>query len=578
MLGPREVVTLQLGHYAGSVGAHWWGLQEASFCFDPADKQSDEGIRHDVLSRTGKTLQGQETYTPRLIAVDLKGSLSSLKQEGCLYQDRKANTPVAWKGNLMTHQEESSPKNPFLQGLDRSASHKPSNSGFVLRTPHGSKDRTSPLERQGEASKAPNVERTMHVWSDFLRTHLHPRSILTIHQYDHDGESNRLEAFGQGEKLLQDATYLEELEDRLHFYVEECDYLQGFQVLCDLHNGFSGVGAKVTELLQDEYPGKGILTWGLTPVLSTLNPHLSLYRLMNTILGLVHLSDHSSLFCPLSLNGSLGLRPEPPIALPYVQYNASLDYHTSAILATALDTCTVPYRLQSSALSMVHLAEALNFSGRKVASAVAAVPFPADPSQSLPDALCAHQSAMPWSPLSSCGEQGDSRCFAQSVVLRGIAKERLVSKPPPGCEPKSILHMCETGEEVLARYLYTTCPSTLSSTVHLLPGPCQLRPPYPQYFSPRLDKQGFLLDAPSRAPATVESVPVATALQASALLHGSLGAFHKELRGLDVRRWASFFSAGVELEDFQEALEDLRTLSHCYRESGTNDESEDETD
>lgn len=27
MLGPREVVTLQLGHYAGSVGAHWWGLQ-----------------------------------------------------------------------------------------------------------------------------------------------------------------------------------------------------------------------------------------------------------------------------------------------------------------------------------------------------------------------------------------------------------------------------------------------------------------------------------------------------------------------------------------------------------------------
>lgn len=86
----------------------------------------------------------------------------------------------------------------------------------------------------------------------------------------------------------------------MHFYVEECDYLQvrtlsklpwlsgnfllemkqnlrccrcfpqGFQVLCDLHNGFSGVGAKVTELLHDEYSRKGILTWGLTPVLSTV--------------------------------------------------------------------------------------------------------------------------------------------------------------------------------------------------------------------------------------------------------------------------------------------------------------------
>ncbi|XP_077178890.1 protein misato homolog 1 isoform X2 [Paroedura picta] len=577
MLGPREVVTLQLGHYAGSVGAHWWGLQEASFCFEPADKQSDEGIRHDVLFRTGKTLQGQETYTPRLIVMDLKGSLCSLKQEGCLYQDPKANTPVAWKGDLMTHQEEPSPKNPFQQGVDRSESDRPSNDNFVLSPPPGGKDRTALLGRLGEPSKAPNVECAMHVWSDFLRTHLHPRSILTIHQYDHDGESNRLEAFGQGEKLLQDATYLEELEDRLHFYVEECDYLQGFQVLCDLHNGFSGVGAKVTELLRDEYTGKGILTWGLTPVLSTPNPQLGLYRLMNTILGLVHLSSHSSLFCPLSLNGSLGLRPEPPVALPYVQYDASLDYHTSAILATALDTCTVPYRLQSSGLSMVHLAEALNFSGRKVATAVAAVPFPAAPSQSLPDALCAHQTAVPWSPLSSCGEQGDRRCFTQSVVLRGIAREHLVSKPPPGCEPKSILHMCETGEEVLTRYLYTTSPSTLS-TVHLFQGPCQLRAPYPQFFSPRLDKHGFLLDAPTRVSATVESVPVATALQASALLHQTLGAFHKELRHLDVRRWASFFSAGVELDDFQEALEDLRTLSHCYRESGAEEESEDEAD
>nr|XP_056709471.1 protein misato homolog 1 [Euleptes europaea] len=568
MLGPREVVTLQLGHYAGSVGAHWWGLQEASFCSDPVDQHSVEGIRHDVLFRTGRTFQGQETYTPRLIVMDLKGSLSSLRREGCLYQDPKTNTPVAWKGNLMTHQEDPSPKNPFMNSLNRSEVISP---GIHI-------DLIPLLARQAEASKAPNVEYRMNVWSDFLRTHLHPRSILTIHQYNHDGESGRLEAFGQGEKLLQDPTYLEELEDRLHFYVEECDYLQGFQVLCDLHNGFSGVGSKVTELLRDEYTGKGILSWGLTPVLRTPNPQLGFYRLMNTVLGLVHLSSHSSLFCPLSLNGSLGLRLEPPVALPYVQYNASLDYHTSAILATALDTWTVPYRLQASNFSMAHLAEALNFSGRKVATAVAAVPFPAAPSQSLPDALCAHQSAMPWTPLSSCGKPGDGRCFTQSVVLRGIAKDRLVSKPPPGCEPKSVLHMCETGEEVLARYLYTTYPTTLSSTLHLLPGPCPLQAPYPQFFSPLLDKHGFLLDTPARASTAVESIPVVTALQSSALLHRTLGVFHQELRRLDVRRWASFFTAGVELDDFQEALEELRTLSHCYRESGAGEESEDEAD
>lgn len=42
----------------------------------------------------------------------------------------------------------------------------------------------------------------------------------------HGRETGRLEAFGQGESILKEPKYLEALEDRLHFYVEECDYLQ----------------------------------------------------------------------------------------------------------------------------------------------------------------------------------------------------------------------------------------------------------------------------------------------------------------------------------------------------------------
>ncbi|NXG69752.1 MSTO1 protein, partial [Baryphthengus martii] len=161
--------------------------------------------------------------------------------------------------------------------------------------------------------------RSVELWSDYLSVRLHPKSIYVIHQYMHDGDCGCLEAFGQGESLLQDPGCIEELEDRLHFYVEECDDLQGFQVLCDLHNGFSGVGAKVTELLCDEYSGKGILTWGLTPVMRDMgilttsfcfaqDYQKNIYRLLNTALGIVHLSAHSSLFCPLSLSGSLGIR------------------------------------------------------------------------------------------------------------------------------------------------------------------------------------------------------------------------------------------------------------------------------
>ncbi|XP_026513896.1 protein misato homolog 1 isoform X3 [Terrapene carolina triunguis] len=529
----------------------------------------------DVLYRAGRTVSRQETYTPRLILMDLKGSLNSLKQEGCLYGDTKIDTSVAWQGNLMTHQEDPPAKNLFLQDLSKLEGGMSSDGGFSPRALPLSKD-VSQLPTQLHVSqKGHQLEGSVRVWSDYLRVHLHPRSIFMIHQYNNDGQ---LEAFGQGESLLHDPTYLEELEDRLHFYVEECDYLQGFQILCDLNNGFSGVGAKVTELLHDEYSGRGILTWGLTPVIRNVGVSWKdFYRLMNTVLGIVHLSSHSSLFCPLSLNGSLGLKPEAPVTLPYVHYDASLNYHSSAILATALDTLSAPYRLHSSQFSMVQLADAFNSSGRKVVAAGAAVPFPMAYGQSLPDALCSYQLAVPWTPLSSCGEQKDSCCFAQSVVLRGIGKENHIGNLPPGSQPKSALHVCETGEEVLGSYLHARCPGTFS-TSYLIQGPCKVLPPYPQFFSALLNKQGFLLDKLPSCSTAVESIPVLTALQSSPALYSALYSLYKELHRVDIRRWASFFSAGIELYDFQEALHELRTLSQCYKTSSELDESEDEVD
>lgn len=54
-------------------------------------------------------------------------------------------------------------------------------------------------------------------------------------------------------------------------------------------------------------------------------PQKSIYRLLNTAFGLVHLSAHSSLVCPLSLGGSLGLRPEPPVHFPHLHYDVRLN-------------------------------------------------------------------------------------------------------------------------------------------------------------------------------------------------------------------------------------------------------------
>ncbi|KAG7256237.1 LOW QUALITY PROTEIN: hypothetical protein CRUP_001390, partial [Coryphaenoides rupestris] len=281
------------------------------------------------------------------------------------------------------------------------------------------------LERVGRSYA---LEGSVRVWSDFLRLHLHPRTVSVIHQYNHDGEAHRLEAFGQGLPLLQ-GSVLEDLEDRLHFFTEECDHLQGFQVLCDMTNGFSGLGSKVTELLHDSYSGKGILTWGMAPVTHpNATPMQDLYHVINTALGIVHMANHSSFFCPLTLRGGLGRRPGAPNSVPLWQ-----------------------------------MADLLTDSGRKVVAAYGAVPLPVMQGSTLPDALSHYADALPWRPLST----------------------------RVGPDSRAPLHSLRSGEDVLASYISSFYP-TGTLAMNLLSAPSKLTAPFPQIFSPDLDTQGWL--------------------------------------------------------------------------------------
>ncbi|KAM3857945.1 protein misato homolog 1 [Diretmus argenteus] len=568
----REVITLQLGHYSNYVGTHWWNLQDASLSYDPESPLGE--IQSDVVFREGQTLGGHVTYTPRLIAMDLKGSLQTLRQEGSLYGTGKETSAFTWEGDIMMHEESPPTKNPFLQDLERldkgeilaqaafASTSQPQCSGSVSVETVNSR-----LERVQSCYR---LEGSVRVWSDFLRIHLHPRTISVINQYNHDGEAHRLEAFGQGESLLQ-GSVLEDLEDKLHFFAEECDYLQGFQVLCDLADGFAGLGSKVTEMLRDSYGGRGILTWGLAPVSHPdSTPMKDLYHLMNYALGTVHLANHSSFFCPLTLRGGLGRRPTSHTAFPHLTYDPSLWYHSSSVLALALDSLTVPYRLRHNSAPMWQVADSLAVSGRKVVAAYGAVPFPMTDGNSLADALSVCANSLPWKPLSACHELGDGRCYSQSVTLKGFEGQRLVSSLAPGAPPLTPLHSLHSGEDVLATYISSFYPTT-ALDLQLVSTPSKLTPPFPQIFSQSLSAQGFFQSQappPGALAPAVSSVPTLTSLQSGPALGPWLAELHRGTSTLDIRRVApSFLSQGPEMADYQEALEQLRLLARCYRDT-----------
>ncbi len=53
---------------------------------------------------------------------------------------------------------------------------------------------------------------------------------------------------------------LAELENKLHYFMEECNQLQGVQLFCDVDDGFLGLTTKLIESFKDDYGSKKSMT------------------------------------------------------------------------------------------------------------------------------------------------------------------------------------------------------------------------------------------------------------------------------------------------------------------------------
>jgi len=81
-----------------------------------------------------------------------------------------------------------------------------------------------PSEETRERSLVQSLDNSVEFWTDYLKAHLHPRSVYELPNtfYGVTPFDNYLN--GQG--FFKEQEQLEEVENRLRFFVEECDHLQ----------------------------------------------------------------------------------------------------------------------------------------------------------------------------------------------------------------------------------------------------------------------------------------------------------------------------------------------------------------
>ncbi|KAL5004628.1 hypothetical protein ScPMuIL_018084 [Solemya velum] len=572
-MSSKEIVTLQIGHYSNFVGTHLWNIQDASFHYGPSVDSSSREINNDILFREGQNLMGHITYTPRLVAFDLRGCLNTLKQEGKLYEVTHEEEDIKWSGDVTMHKSVAPPKNRFLRDLDeQEAVQSQETIGNKIDSIEDVELKDSELmavdENQSEAvfgsTTYYNLDDTITVWSDFIRLYLHPKSIYLMDKYTHGNEMEKFDIFGCGQQLMSDYATRTGVEDHLHYFVEDCDQLQGFQILLDTYDGFGGFGTQILQSLEDDYSSKGLLTMGVTPALL---PDTTAYnradRIINSALSYVSCAGSSSLFVPLSMAQELWKKMGPPRVFDHLQYNPT-HYHTSAILAAALDNMTMPFRTTESPLHIWDITKTFSSLGRKLACLQLCLPFPLETDGNLVDSILNEGGQSSWRPLLPHMENKSSPLM-QSVALRGIPKTQIkqVTLASKSKETPQFLSSCSNVDEVLQNYLTGFFPNCFNAGCVMSDG-CKVGSPFPHIFSKNITKDGLLSRMNRHEYQGVESVPMLTSLQSTPDVTQMLRHLHKEASQLNIKKHHRFLEAGLEEDDYTETLSSLLALCKQY--------------
>ncbi|EDX03099.1 protein misato [Drosophila yakuba] len=567
----REILTFQFGTYANYVGAHFWNQQEANFRYgDEIEQVAEEQLpNNDILYREGRNDLNRTTYTPRLLSVDLAGTLGHLPITGELY------------GNFVQRDEEllSLSTGELLEQARKRAEESGVCDPEQLEVQEQPKAAISEyqqdlLKNAVVPEKNYQLAETANSWADFLYSRYHPRTLNVLPGLVRDPTAQALGTYSAGTELWQEVSFNEEFCDRIRLYVEECDGLQGFQVLFDIDDGFGGLAGKCLEHLNDEYSRASFVLPLHYPRITSYaqaDPRLShSIRVVNNVLGYNQLSEQAMMFTPLSTletiwrNNNLKSR-----SLPGLQWQADNLYQTSALLAAFFDTATLSYRLRQTPESLLRFCERVTPAGRKMTAAGLALPFGLREGQDLIDFLDQSGDHALLTQLTPGCEPGTSY-VVQSVTARGIPAERLKRpREQAGDQLQMAAYGCDSVSHMLQLYYQCSYHGSVTNAA-ATPLPLKTQLPFPyEMFGTGISGAGYRLPegAERESSSRVDSAPMLAALQNSTKLGEHLDNLHAQTHRVQLAKLQAYSNSGLERDEYDTALDQLLEFRDLYADS-----------
>ncbi|KAK4123535.1 tubulin nucleotide-binding domain-like protein [Parathielavia appendiculata] len=326
----HEIITLQLGQQANYLATHFWNTQESYFTYFP--DQPDSPVDHDIHFRPGLAPDGTETYMPRTVIYDLKGAFGTLRKINALYDvnDDSAPPQALWQGQPIVHRSPPIPESPYTESLN-----------LGLPPPRLTPD-------------------TVRYFSDYSRVFYHPRSVVPLSEHDvNSAVAAPIERHATGEELFADLDREHDLLDRdLRPFVEEADHMQGVQVFAGFDDAWGGFASRYVERVRDEYGKVGVWVWGLQAPVSGVTRDKILLRLANKARAMTEVYKQASIMVPLAV---------PERRPGKVQLDLGSHWHTSALLAVAVESAMLPTRLKDPVKreTLGGMAEVLNTMGKQ---------------------------------------------------------------------------------------------------------------------------------------------------------------------------------------------------------------------